>query len=378
MSTLFPASINIPLWLIVVDIIAIIIIGAFAFLVTMFAMQIPFVTAQIKAQMKRSALVMMHYSDNRSKIFSPKRNGKKQQENTLALPASVGTKFDPSGSGIAEGYDKTSMYHYYSKATIAILTKHAKGVSDFVNFCNSKGVSITRELIDVLVVENCNIQDVYTKPMLERIMKNLPLQIRTEKEQWLDEDVLDSKYHQLEKHLDDLIDTNTTDFDNRDLERFKKEIEDTKEGMLFIKSKHDDLIKLHKLKKELVETENEIKRLKTIRSHTIDGIDIITGYLDENTRETVYTITRLQEDLKNLVITEGLFVYPTVHDFVFAVSALNSAGMTESINIARSDALEQNRDDQQGLTVMTLAGLAMLGIFVIAGIGLAYKIGFGT
>jgi len=373
-----PASLPVPLWVIAVALVIFLIVCAISFFILLFASQIPFVTQQIRAQMRRTALVLMHYSNNRAKMFCPKRTGKHEQENTLSLPASMGAKFDPSGSGISESFDKTSMYHYYTKATTPILTKSAKGIKDFIKFCNDKGISINKELIDVLVVENCDIQDVYTQPMLDRVMKNLPLPIRTDKEQWLDEDLLDSKYHQLQAHMEELDKINVDEFTKDDLDAYNKEVAETEEGLLFIKSKHDDLDRLHELKQEIKVTVNDIESMKSEKSKLIDEIDIITGYLDPDTRETMYTIKRLQDDLKQLIITEGLFVYSTVHDFAFAVSALNSSGVTESINIARSDALEQNRNDQQGLTIMTLAGLAMLGIFVIAGIGLAYKIGFGT
>lgn len=373
-----PASLPVPLWLIAIALVIFLIVCVTSFFILMFASQIPFVTQQIKAQMKRTALVMMHYSNNRARMFCPKRTGKHEQENTLSLPASMGAKFDPSGSGISESYDKTSLYHYYTKATTPILTKSAKGITDFIKFCNDKGIGINKELIDVLIVENCDIQEVYTQPMLDRVMKNLPLPIKTDKEQWLDEDVLDSKFHQLDAHMNELGEIDTDKFTTDELDAYNKEVHETEEALLFIKSKHDDLDRLRELKQEIKATANDIESMKAENSKLIDEIDIITGYLDPDTRETMYTIKRLQDDLKQLTITEGLFVYSTVHDFAFAVSALNSSGVTESINIARSDALEQNRNDQQGLTIMTLAGLAMLGIFVIAGIGLAYKIGFGT
>lgn len=373
-----PSSLLVPLWAIAIALVIFLIVCTISFFILMFASQIPFVTQQIKSQMKRTAIVMMHYSNNRAKMFCPKRTGKHEQENTLSLPPSMGAKFDPSGSGLSESFDKTSMYHYYTKATTPILTKSAKGIKDFVRFCNDKGIGINKELIDVLVVENCDIQDVYTQPMLDRIMKNLPLPIRTDDEQWLDEDILDSKFHQLQAHMKELTDTNTTDFTEDVLTEYTNEVHETEEALLFIQTKHDELKRLHELKQEVKVTEDDIESMKVEKSKLIDEIDIITGYLDPDTRETIYTIKRLQDDLKQLVITEGMFVYSTVHDFAFAVSALNSSGVTESINIARSDALEQNRNDQQGLTIMTLAGLAMLGIFVIAGIGLAYKIGFGT
>ena len=373
-----PASLPVPLWAIAVAVVVFLLVSAIAFFVALFASQIPFVFQQLKGQMKRTAVVMMHYSNNRAKMFCPNRTGKKEQENTLSLPASMGAKFDPSGSGVSESFDKSILYHYYTKATSVLLAKHAKAIEDFVKFCNEKGIGVNKALIDVLVVENCDVQDVYTQPMLDRVMNELPLPIRTEKEQWMDEDVLESKHQQLEAHMAELNETDITDFTPDELKEYNKEIEDTEDAFIFIDLKKIDFDRLRHLKKEVKSNATDIELMKTENSKFIDEIDILTGYLDPDTRETIYSIKRLQDDLKRLVITEGSFVFSTVHDFIFSACALTSSGVTESINIARSDALEQNRQDNQGLTIMTLAGLAMLGIFVMAGIGIAYKIGFGT
>jgi hypothetical protein len=321
---------------------------------------------------------MTHHSNNRAKLFCPKRTGKDEHENTLSLPPSMAAKFDPSGHGVAEGFDKSTLYHYYTKASSVILPKYAKAIDSFVKFCNEKGIGVNKALIDVLVVENCDVQGVYTQPMLDRVLKDLPLPIRTDKEQWLDEDLLDSKYHQLKAHMEELQSTNKDGFTKDKLKEYEDEVKSTEESLLFIEGKHEELENLKRIKHELVATENDITLLKKARAKHIDEIDIITGYLDPDTRETMYSIKRLQNDLKHLVITDGLLVFSAVHDFVFAASSMDSEGVTVAMNIAKSDSLEQNRNDQQGLTIMTLAGLAMLGIFVIAGIGLAYKIGFGT
>lgn len=373
-----PSSLPVPLWLIAVVVILVLLIVAIAFFIALFASQIPFVFQQIKGQMKRTAVVMMHYSNNRAKMFCPKRTGKNQQENTLSLPASMGAKFDPSGSGVSESFDKSTLYHYYTKATSVILSKHAKAIEDFVGFCNGKGIGINKALIDVLLIENCDVHGVYTQPMLDRVMKELPLPIRTEKEQWMDEDVIESKHEQLKLHIEELDEVDIDGLTQDELKEYNKEVSATEEAFQFIVLKRSDLNELQRLKKEVKANVNDIELMESENSKMIDEIDIITGYLDPDTRETMYSIKRLQDDLKQLIISDGTFVFSTVHDFAFSASSLNSSGVTESINIARSDALEQNRQDSQGLTVMTLAGLAMLGIFVIAGIGLGYKIGFGT
>ena len=51
--------------------------------------------------------------------------------------------------------------------------------------------------------------------------------------------------------------------------------------------------------------------------------------------------------------------------------------MMESINIARSDALEQNRTDQNGWTMQNMGMLVIMLVILFAGIGITYKIMFG-
>lgn len=374
-----PAALPVPLWAIGIAIGVFIIMGAVSFFVLLFASQIPFAAQQIKGQMKRTAAVMTHYSHNRAEIYCPKRAGKDEHENTLTLPPSMGAKFDPSGSNVAESFDKSTLYHYYTKATSAMLPKHAKAVQDFIEFCKTKGIPITKPLIDVLVIEDCDIKGVYTEPMLERIMKELPLQIRTEKEQWLDEELLESKFQQLEAHLNDLQSTDTSIFKTDDeLGAYNTELEETKEALKFVELKRADFEELGDLKSQVRINQTGIEDLKERNDKLIDEIDILTGYLDPETRETIYTIKRLQEDLKKLVIKEGTFVFSTVHDFVFSASALNSSGVTEAINIAKSDALEQNRKDDRGFTMQALFAGVIIIVVLFFGLGIAYKVGFGA
>ena len=61
----------------------------------------------------------------------------------------------------------------------------------------------------------------------------------------------------------------------------------------------------------------------------------------------------------------------------FAVNSLTSSGVTESIEIANYDALEQSRDENRGMTIITLTSLVFLAIIIITGIGIGIKISFG-
>lgn len=340
-------------------------------------MQIPDVKAQIRAQMKRSPLVLMHYSNRRAKFFCTKRGGKKQQQNTLNLPDDLGTKFDPSGAGLEEVVDKTIMYNYYSKATNSIPADAAKAVHDFKAFCGEKGIAVNEELIDALVVENLDIQGVYTQPLLDRVLKNLPLPIKTEKEHWLDEDTLNSEYNRLLMRISELGELKEQTTNEKELKQIDLEISDCNNAIALLDEKYQNLANLKELKQDLSSTIKEIEELQTRKAELVDEIDIMTGYLDPDTRKTIYTLTRLKEDLQNRVIREGLFIFPKVHDFVFAASSLNAAGMTEAISIAKADAIMQNQDDNAGWSIEKLGAIAMVFVIFFAGVALAYKIGWG-
>ena len=377
MATLLPGSIPVPFLILIFGVLLFFIVAAYGVFSTFIFMQIPNSFAQLKAQITKRGLVMIHYVNNRAKFYCPKRNGKKGQENTLTLPEELGAKFDPSGSGLSEVIDKVTLYHYYSKLSNALKPVYAKAVQDFYTFCNNKGININEELIDVLVVRDLDIKDVYTEPLLDMVMKNLPLPIRTEKEVWLDENLLSVEHDKFKNLLTQLERLDTTELDKNDIADLKEEIARCESNVDFLNGKKEELKELEKFKTELQAVEIDIIDLKKEKSKLIDEIDIITGYLDPETREIIYTLKRLQDDLKKTVITDGLFVFSKVQELAYSVSSLTSSGVTESINIAQSDALEQNRDDNRGMTLVTLAGIIFLGVFLIAGIGIGIKIGFG-
>lgn len=377
MSTLLPSTIPVPLLLAGAFVIIILGLTAYSFFVTLFAMQIPDVKAQIISQMKRRAFVLMHYSNRRAQGFCPKRKGKKQQENTLNLPDHLGTKFDPSGSGLEEIWGKSILYHFYSKSTNSMTPEQAKAVHDFSDFCAEKGIAVNEELIDVLVVENLDIQDVYTKTLLDRVLKNLPLPISTEKERWLNEDFLNSEYNRLKIKIAEFQEIRDETTDEKEIQKIEATITDYNANLTMLDEKYQDLAYFNELKKELAATTSEIDTLADRKHELIDEIDIVTGYLDQDTRKTIYTLKRLQEDLKKRVIREGQFVFPKVHDFVFAASSLNGAGMTEAISISKADAIMQNADDKKGFTLEVLFGGVIIIVILFFGLGLAYKTMFG-
>ena len=105
-------------------------------------------------------------------------------------------------------------------------------------------------------------------------------------------------------------------------------------------------------------------------------MDIITGYLNPETRERIHTLTELQKELKQTIIRDGLFVFSKVQEMAFSVNSLTAAGVVESISIATSDALEQSKDENKGMNIVTLTSLVFLAIILISGIGVGFKIAF--
>lgn len=375
MVTLLPESV--PFILALVLVLLWFVTAVFALISFFLNMQIPNFMAQAKAKFFRRGLVMLHYANNRSKFFAPKRKGKKGQENTLNLPAELGAKFDPSGSGLSEVIDSVTLYHYYSKLPSVLKPVYAKAVQDFHTICANRGISVNEELIDVLVVRDLNIKDAYTEPLLEMVMKNLPLPIRTEQEEWLNEDMLEIEKLKNQKSLELLERVDVSKLTKKDLKELDNEISVCKSNIEFINGKFNELNELKETKKEIQAVENDINLLKEERSKLIDNVDIITGYLNPETRERIETLTKLQKELKTSVIKDGLFVFSKIQELAFSVNSLTSSGVTESINIANSDALEQSRDENKGMTMTTLTGLVFLAIILISGIGVGLKIAFG-
>ena len=372
-----PAALPVPLWLIAVAVALFLLVSGIAFIILLFTAQVPFAWQQIKGQMKRTATVMTHHSNNRAKLFCPKREGKHEQENTLTLPPSMAAKFDPSGHGITEGFDKSILYHYYTKASSVILPKFAAACTAFIDYCNERGIGVNKSLIDMLVIENCDVQNVYTEPMLERVMKDLPIPIRTYKEQWMDDDVLQSKYEELKVHLAELESIDVEEFTDDELNEHKQELKDTNKAFTFIESKQIDFKRLQQLKQDIKANKNDIELMESENHKMIDEMDILVGYLDPDTREVMYSVKRLQDELKKEIVRDGTFIFPVVHDFVFAASAMDSEGVTVAMNIAKSDALEQNRQDDRGFTMQALFAGVIIIVILFFGLGLAYRI-FGV
>lgn len=375
MSTLLPDTIPfivgvilVLLWIITAS------VAMFSFFLNM---QIPNFMAQAKAKFFRRGLVMLHYANNRVKFFSPKRKGKNGQENTLDLPAELGAKFDPSGSGLSEVLDSVTLYHYYSKLPSVLKPIYAKAVQDFYTVCANRGITVNEELIDVLVVRDLNIKDAYTEPLLEMVMKNLPLPIRTEQEEWMNEDVLDLEKTRNKNILITLKNIDVTKLNKKDIKELNEQIAACESNISFIEGKYTELEELKELKKEIKATENNIELLQKGRSELIDQVDIITGYLNPETRERIHTLTELQKELKQTIIRDGLFVFSKVQEMAFSVNSLTAAGVVESISIATSDALEQSKDENKGMNIVTLTSLVFLAIILISGIGVGIKIAFG-
>lgn len=372
MSILF-TSFDIPIVYIGITLLLFVAVGVYAFGITFLTVSIPNGLTQLKAGLFNRAIVIMHYSTSHMKMYAPRRNGKNGIDNTLQLPPSVGVKFDPSGNGLSEKFGKGNAFHFFSKAPNAFTSTQVKAIKDFTDFCNEKGIPISEDLIDVLVVRNLDIRDVYEKPLYDNIVRRLPLPIRTAQEEWLDEDKLNANAAMLEERHAELIEMKDEGgLNNKQEKKLDEEIDGCVEDIEFIATKKDELDELSKLKTNVLRLDAEITQLTEEKHADMEDIEIITGYLDPDTKKTIHTLQRLQDDLKKTVIKEGLYVYNQVADFIFAASSNTSAGVAEGINIAKAEALESNRTNDNGFNMMTIGGFVMMGIMLMVGAGITY------
>lgn len=375
MAVSLPGTIPVPLLLLLIVGVILIVVVMYAFFLTMFAIQIPYVMSQIITQIKRRPGVMMHYVNRRAEFFAPKRQGKKQQKNTLTLPEALGAKFDASGVGLEELYGKTVMYNYFSKASFPVSPIDAKAVNDFYKELSKRGIKVNEELIDVLLVEENDITDIYTKELQDAVLKALPIPIQTDKEYLLNE----TRIKQERIYLDERIKT-FEDIINQEHQltyEQNDEYEDLKARREVLESHYNELLDLKETKEELRVVIEDIEEKKKYKEELIWKIDESLGYIDPDTKKQIYSLKRIKKELEEKVIADGLFVYPKVHDMIFASSYLNSAGMSEAVNIANADAYAQNMSDKDGWNAYTMGTIGIILIVVLIGGGIAIKAAFG-
>lgn len=375
MAVSLPGSIPVPIIVLGIGILIMILMGLYSVFITMFGLQIPHFFAQLMTQIKRRPLVMMHYVNRRAEFFAPKRHGDKQQKNTLTLPESVGAKFDASGVGLEELFGKSTIYNYFTKASFPVAATDVKAVNDYYNYMGKLGISTNEELIDVLFVEECDITDVYTKPLEDAILKSLPVPLNTDKEYLLNESRLKQEISYLDnriKEFDDIIaQTHELTYEQND------EYEDFKAKREVCESHWNELLGLKEAKERLKNLSDEIEEKKEEKERLLFEIDETLGYFDPDTKEQIYSLKRIKSELEEKIITDGLFVYPKIHDMIFAASCLNSSGMNEAVNIANADAYAQNLSDKSGMNLQTIFMFSIILIVVLIGGGIAVKVAFG-
>lgn len=88
------------------------------------------------------------------------------------------------------------------------------------------------------------------------------------------------------------------------------------------------------------------------------------------TSDAYNTIRHLQDELKNMVIHDGQFVFQTVQDFIFAVQAQTSRGQDEYCSIANERAVAAAGLVEKKDYTMTI----FLFVFLLIGGAIAYKI----
>jgi hypothetical protein len=381
MAMSLPGSLPVPMIVLGIGILLFILVTLYAVFITMFGMQIPHFFAQLMTQVKRRPLVMMHYVNRRAEFFAPKRHGDNQQKNTLTLPEAVGAKFDASGVGLEELFGKSVIYNYFTKASFPVAATDVKAVNDFYKYMGKNGIPISEELIDVLFVEECDITGVYTKPLEDAILKSLPISIETDKEYLLNESRLKQERTFLDSKIKDIEDAFQSERElNPEYEmNYEKwdEYNNLKAQRELAEGRWNELSKLKQSKEKLKDLCDEIEVMKNEKDKLLFEIDETLGYFDPDTKEQIYSLKRIKAELDDKVITEGLFVYPKIHDMIFAASYLNSSGMNEAVNIANADAYAQNMNNGGGMDMKMIFMFAIILITVLIGGGIAIKAAFG-
>lgn len=375
MAASLPGVIPVPFILLIVVVIVIVISIGINFLFGVFAMQIPNVMHQITSQMKRKPGILVHYVNRRVQFFSPNRKGDKKHKNTLTLPEALGAKFDASNKGLEELWGKSVLYHYYSKASYPILPTHVKAVHDFYDEVNKKGIAVNEELIDVLFIRDCDITDVYTKPLEDAVIRKLPVPIQTDKEWLLNEDRVKQEKAFITGKIESLEYKKETE---KQLTRDEFDELQNLYGMLnAVMEREKEINTLHNNRDKVIDIDNNINKLKEEKEKTMELIDLQLGYLDPDTKEQIYSLKRLKKELQETIIKDGLFIFPLVENLIFASSSLNSAGMNEAVNIANADAFAQMAHDPGDWTLPKVAMVVVILVVLFAGIGLGIKLAFG-
>ena len=265
-----------------------------------FASKIPYVKEQFMAQLKKRPGMWLHTVTKQMQFYSPKRGGKREERNYLDLAHAVGSYWIPESKTI-EHMDRLPVSNYFSKCSVSLTPEQSKASCDFYDFMGSKGIHVNEELIDVMVVHGCDIEDVYLPALWEVVEPQLPLK-------------LDNGY-----------------------------------------ITEEDMANIESIEKDIYNIDTEINNLKVKKASLYYQIDTIYGYIDKQTGERIETIKSIAEELKRTVVKDGLFVFQQVQDLAMSVAKVNSANTSETIAIANAEAMNNADKGKEPMDYMKLA-----------------------
>lgn len=315
-----PTAIAIPTVLIVVVGLLFIVLMFALVIFGAFASKIPFVWQQFVAQVKKRPGIFLHTINKQIHFYAPKRAGAREERNYLDIAKAIGSYWVPDSKHI-EHFERLPVSNYFSKCSVSLPPEKAKAACDFYDFMGKKGYHVNEELIDVMVVHGCEVEDVYLPALWEVVKTQLPLKV-----------------------------------DNGELTPEQQE-------------------KIETLEDEIFKIDAEIGKLKANKAKLYYDIDNIAGYIDQETGEKIDTIKSLAAELKETIVKDGLFVFQQVQDLAMSVAKVNSANTSETIAIANAEALN-NAD--KGKSAKDYGTLIIFGIFLLAGLAIVYRIMVGN
>ncbi|HKL12722.1 MAG TPA: hypothetical protein VJ907_03875 [Halanaerobiales bacterium] len=295
-----PESIAIPTIVLLVAALLFVILLFGVVIFAAFASKIPYVKEQFIAQLKKRPGMWLHTVTKQMQFYSPKRGGKREERNYLDLAHAVGSYWIPESKTI-EHMDRLPVSNYFSKCSVSLTPDQTKAACDFYDFLGKKGIHANEELIDVMVVHGCDIEDVYLPALWSVVEPQLPLKL-----------------------------------DNGELT----------EG---------EAAQIEAIEKDIYKIDTEINQLKTKKANLYYKMDTIHGYIDTQTGERIETIKSLAAELKRTVVKDGLFVFQQVQDLAMSVAKVNSANTSETIAIANAEAMNNADKGKEPADYMKMA-----------------------
>ena len=121
---------------------------------------IPEIRTFLTAQITKRPIVQIHTALKQTKLYTPKLEGKKKNENRYRMPEH-GTKFTPLPE-MVEHVGAFRHINYYSKAPIALEAKAVAAFRDIENLLKNHGVNPTETILDILItMTDEEIDDLY-------------------------------------------------------------------------------------------------------------------------------------------------------------------------------------------------------------------------